>query len=132
MISIGAVYRGPELRGSEANRRVMDATKALNKLRGPMNLGDVPLVNTVFVFPGSLGAADFSGLQFGEYSQKDKAVVVQVAVPADVMNSPDFGAFLIDSLHGANAMAFEFFRQKGEPFPLREAESLVISTANLL
>ncbi|MDR6411295.1 hypothetical protein [Paraburkholderia terricola] len=39
-----------------------------------------------------------------------------------------FGA----ALHGANAMAFEFFRQKGESFPLREAENLVVLTANRL
>ena len=97
-----------------------------------MELGKTPLVNAVFVVPGSLGIADFEGLQFGEYSKKEKAVVVQVAVPAEVVSQSDFMAFLIESLHGANAMAFEFFRQKGEYFPLREAEGLVSATAQSL
>ena len=132
MISIGAVYRGPELRGADANRQIMAMTKVLNEIRGPLELGKEPLVNAVFVVPGSLGMADFEGLQFGEYSKKDKAVVVQVAVPAVAVSRAQFTAFLIESLHGANAMAFEFFRQKGESFLLREADRLVSATAQSL
>lgn len=72
MISIGGVYRGPELRGSEINRTIMAITRVLNDLRGPLTLGELPVVNAVFVVPGTLGDAGFSGLQFGQSSQKDK------------------------------------------------------------
>ncbi|GAB7541669.1 hypothetical protein CS8_013320 [Cupriavidus sp. 8B] len=125
MISIGGVYRGPELRGSEINRTLMAVTRALNELRGPVKLGELPLVNAVFVVPGSLGDAGFSGLQFGDFSKKDKAVVVQIAVPPELTTGPNQVSFIVNALHGANAMAFEFFRQRGEQFSLREAEELV-------
>lgn len=125
MISIGAVYRGPELRGSPINRALMNAARAINDLRGPLVIGTAPLVNAVFVVPGSLGSPDFDGLQFGDYSKKDKAVVVQIAVPIKALLESEVMAFIADALHGANAMAFEFFRQQGQQFPLREAERLV-------
>lgn len=130
MISIGSVFRGPELKGSSIDQALMAASRALTELRGPLKLGSTPLVNAVFVVPGSLGSVDFSGLQYGDYSKKDKAVVVQIEVPVAEVSSPHAKRFVIDSLRGANAMAFEFFRQKGEDFELREAESMVTAIAN--
>lgn len=102
----------------------MAITRVLNELRGPLTLGELPVVNAVFVVPGTLGDAGFSGLQFGQSSQKDKAVVVQIAVPVELPVSGQ-STFVVDALHGANAMAFEFFRQRGEVFSLHEAEDLV-------
>jgi hypothetical protein len=132
MISIGGVYRGPELKGSSINEGLMSAARALNELRGPLKLGLTPLVNVVFVVPGSLGGADFDGLQFGDYSKKDKAVVVKIAVPTAIAAGGKQAEFIVDALRGANAMAFEFFRQQGQEFPLREAETLVSSVADRL
>jgi hypothetical protein len=124
MISIGAVYNGPELQGSKINRLIMATSKAVKELRG--TLGQTPWVNVVFVVPGSLGGADFDDLKYGDYSKKDKAVVVQIPMPKNVAEgTADQVGFIIDALRGANAMAFEFFRQHDEKFPLREAEILV-------
>lgn len=127
MISIGAVYNGPELQGSQINRLIMAMSKAVKELRG--TLGETPWVNAVFVVPGSLGEADFEHLTYGDYSKKDNAVVVQIPVPKNVAEGADQVAFIVGGLHGANAMAFEFFRQRGENFPLREAEALVSNVA---
>jgi hypothetical protein len=123
MISIGAVYNGPELQGSQINRLIMAVSKAVKELRG--TLGKTPWVNAVFVVPGSLGDGDVDHLMYGDYSKKDHAVVVQIPVPRSIAEGGDQVAFIVDGLHGANAMAFEFFRQRGENFPLREAEALV-------
>jgi hypothetical protein len=124
MISIGAVYRGPELSDSPFQQAVRAAAKVLNAARGELTLGAVPVVNAVFVVPGSLGGTGFEGLNFGQYSKKDKAVVVQIPVPLEVVETVP-ASFIKDALHGANAMAFEFFRQKGDSFPLSDAEALV-------
>ena len=129
MIAIGASYGGPELRRSEIDLAVTALTKALNELRGPFTLGETPAVVPLFMVPGSVGQIDFEGLRYGKYSRRDKAIVVQVAVPATVVAGSNVNAFLIDSLRGANAMAFEFFRKKGVEFPLRQAEDLVSATA---
>jgi hypothetical protein len=125
MISIGAVYHGPELQGCEVNQAIMAASKILKGFRGGLESISTPWVNAVFVVSGSLAQVDFQGLEYGEYSKENKGVVVKVAVPKKVIDGGDLRKFIIDSLHGANAMAFEFFRQKGEEFPLRDAENLV-------
>lgn len=128
MISIGAVYNGPELRGSKINRLIMATSKAVKGSRG--TLGETPWVNAVFVVPGSLGDVDFTDLIYGDYSKKDNAVVVQIPVPQKVAEgTADQVAFIIDALRGANAMAFEFFRQRGEEFALKKAEDLVTAVA---
>lgn len=127
MISIGAAFRGPELQGSQIDQLIMATSKAVKELRG--TLGETPWVNAVFVVPGSLGDVDFDGLKYGEHSKRDKAVVVQIAVPKKVTEGVNQVTFIVDALHGANAMAFEFFRQRGENFPLRDAEALVSKVA---
>ena len=133
MISIGAHYKGPELRGSGLDRSIMAVAKALNELRGPLEKGKVPWVNAVFVVSGSLGKVDFNYLTYGHYSKKEMGVVVQIPVPLEISSrDTDLVPFVIDSLHGANAMAFAFFEEKGQEFPLREAENLVRSIARIL
>lgn len=132
MISIGAVYHGPELQGSEINRLVMSASKVLKEFRGPLRKGEAPWVNAVFVVSGALDDVDFDGLEYGEYSKKDKGVVVKIAVPKSVLEAGALSQFVIESLHGANAMAFEFFRLRGELFPLGEAEAWVKDMAKRL
>ena len=46
-------------------------------------------------------------------------------MPADVVQRNAALDFVIRELHGANALAFEFYRQKKMEFPLAEAEQLV-------
>lgn len=131
MIFIGAAYRGLELKDSEINRVISAASVALEDLREPFEYGKHPSVVAVFIVPGSLGGANFKGLQYGEYSRKDRSIVVQIAVPASLPEN-DLITFLVDSLHGVNAMAFAFFEQKKESFPLRQAEELVTTTGQRL
>ena len=78
MISIGAVFRGLELKGSEINQSITAVSKALKEFRGV--LVEVPWVNAIFIIPGSLGIPGFEGLKYGKYSRKEKAVVVQITV----------------------------------------------------
>jgi hypothetical protein len=132
MISIGAVYHGPELLGSEINRLIIKASTILKELRGPLKTGEAPWVNVVFVVSGSLADVDFEGLQYGQYSKIGNGVVVMVSVPTRVLRTSDLAKFVIESLQGANAMAFEFFRQKRESFQLREAEQWVELVAGRL
>lgn len=132
MISIGAVFHGPELRDSQIDQLIMAASKALKELRGPLKTGETPWVNAVFVVSGSLDDVDFEGLEYGDYSKKKKGVVVKIAVPKRALQENDLAKFVVDSLYGANAMAFEFFRQRDEEFPLREAEAWVAAISNML
>jgi hypothetical protein len=132
MISIGAIYNGPELKDSRINRALRATSKSVDALRGPLKLGDTPVVNAVFVVAGSFGPPGFDCPEYGKFSARDKAVVVQLPVPRSVLEGNDYTTFIVDSLRGANAMAFHFFEERGEKFPLREAEALVTSVGDHL
>jgi hypothetical protein len=54
-----------------------------------------------------------------KFSRKQQMLMLQVAVPASLVNSPTLKEYLIESLHRANTMAFEVFRKKGMQFPFR-------------
>jgi hypothetical protein len=125
MISIGADFRGPELEGSAADRLITAVMKAAMECRGAVDFEAGPAINVVFHVPGSLGRPDWDGIRVATFSPKRRLLMVQVAVPANAVESPVLKDYLIRSLFGANAVAFEFFRQKGLSFPLAEAEKLV-------
>ncbi|QDU57916.1 hypothetical protein [Aeoliella mucimassa] len=127
MISLGSVLKGPELSGSQIDSAIMAATKAAAELRGEFKFGSSPAVNVVFHVPGSTGSPDWDGLQNTKFSRQQQLLMVVVAVPENIVNSANPEDFVIKSLYGANAVAFEFFRQKDMDFPLVEAEQLVAS-----
>jgi hypothetical protein len=126
MILIGAHHGGPELRGTPIERAITAAMRAAIEARGGSEEGSTPAVNVVFCTPGSIvGRPDWDHGRIAKYSAKSKLVLVQVAVPADVVGSEAALDFVIRELHGANALAFEFYRQKKMEFPLSDAEQLV-------
>jgi hypothetical protein len=126
MILIGAHHGGPELDGTPIDKAIMAAMRAAIEARGAYKEGSVPAVNIVFCTPGSIvGRPDWDHGRVAKYSAKSKLVLVQVAVPQEVVASGAALDFVIAELHGANALAFEFYRQKGIQFPLAEAEQLV-------
>jgi hypothetical protein len=125
MISIGSVFRGPELRDSPIHRAITAAGIAAMELRGDFEFGSGPAVNVVFHVPGSIGKPDWDGLRDAKFSRRQQFLMVQVAVPEDAVESPAPEDFVIQALYGANAVAFEFFRQRKIEYPLADAEALV-------
>lgn len=125
MISIGAIYRGPELDESAVNAAIRRVGKAAIAARGNFAVGQCPSINVVFYVPGSLGKPDFQYISEGKFSRKQQLLLVAVPVPEEEVSNDDVMDFLIESLHGANAVAFAFFRRKGMDYPLKEAEALV-------
>jgi hypothetical protein len=130
MISIGAHHGGPELRGTRIEVAITAAMRAAIELDESIDEGTVPALNVVFCTPGSVvGKPDWDHGRVAKYSPKSKLVLVQIAVPNDVVHSGTALDFVIGELHGANALAFEFYRQKKMDFPLAEAERLVMEIA---
>jgi hypothetical protein len=125
MISIGNMLHGMELKETAMGRTLFDASKVLTEIRGPIRLGEQPLLNAVFLVPGSMGGPAFEGMKYGQYSKKDKAVVVQIAVAPEQVSTVESGLFVIDSLRKANRLAFQFFQSKGEVFALDDSEALI-------
>ena len=126
MIFIGAVYGGPEASGSYVDLRIIRLMKAVILLReASCYPASTPEVNVVFHVSGSLSKVDFEGVRHGSFSRKRRLLMVQVAVPDEMVESPSLDSFLIDSLRQANRVAFERFAKKGIDFPLPEADDLV-------
>ena len=127
MISIGCDLFGPELDKTPIDLALRVGMKIAAELRGNFEFGSRPAVNVVFYVPGSLGSPDWDGLRDAKFSRQQQLLMVQVAVPENIVESANPEDFVIESLYGANAVAFEFFRQKNMDFPLAEAEQLVAS-----
>ena len=125
MITIGAVYSGPELEGGAFNKLISSVAKVATKVCGPSETFVGPAVNVIFCVAGSLGKPDWDHGRITKYSPKRKLLLVQVAVPPEVVSSRSALDFVILELHGANALAFEFYRQKHMQYPLAEAEERV-------
>tara|TARA_R110002095_G_scaffold153786_4_gene133622 strand:+ start:142 stop:768 length:627 start_codon:yes stop_codon:yes gene_type:complete len=125
MISIGTVLKGSELSSSVVDQTMKAVTKAFSELRGDFVFGSSPALYVVFHVPGSMGCPDWDGLREATFSQSKQLLIVQVAVPEDVARGDKVREFMIESLYGANAVAFEFFRQKNMNYPLEDAEKLV-------
>jgi len=125
MISIGAVFGGPELRDSAIDIAIRSAQKAIFDARGEFCSGGIPSINVVFHVSGSLSKPDWDGLRDAKFSKKQLLLMVQVAVPEDMNYNDKVIDYVVKSLRGANAIAFEFYRQKNMDYPLREAEKLV-------
>ena len=125
MISIGSIFSGPELKESAIDTAIKRLTKAAIDVRGDFVLGQHPSVNVVFHVPGSLGGPGSEYIQTGKFSRKQQLLLVAVPVPDTEVSNDQVMDFLIDSLKSANAVAFDFFRNKGLNFPLAVAEEMV-------
>ena len=101
MISIGAVFRGPELRDSRIDRAIKAVGKTAEMLRGEFEFGNSPAINVVFYVPGSTGSLDWEGMRDSKFSRQQQLLMVQVAVPDEIAQSTTPSMFVVESLYGA-------------------------------
>lgn len=125
MIHVGAIFSGPELKSTPVDKGIMAIAQAAAALRADFDSENGPAVNIVYCVAGSLGEPDWDHGRVVRFSRKKQLILVHSAVPREVVQSADPLEYLIMELHGANALAFEYFRKRGIDFPLREAEALV-------
>ena len=125
MITIGAVFKGPELKDGPACQVICRLLQAAVRLRGSFVIGSAPAISVVYHVPGSLGKPDFDEMQDARFSRKQQLLMIEVPVPENELNSDSLGSYLVDQLHGANAIAFHYFHDRGMEYPLREAEQFV-------
>ena len=125
------MHGGPESGESKVCDALRAVTTAAIGARGDFAFGSVPAVNVVFYVPGSFSRPDWDGLRDGRFSREEKLLLVQVAVPDEMVSSDGAMGFIIQALRGANAIAFHVYQEKGMEYPLRNAEALVSRIAEL-
>jgi len=131
MITIGTAYLGPELRDSKVHAALSKVMQAAIEARGDFEFGTAPAVNVVFTVPGSLGGPNWSGARDGTFSRKEKMLMIEIAVPEEIVSSDRVLDFIIEALRGANAIASDVYRKRCLPYPLRKAEELVTNIEQL-
>ena len=88
MISIGTILRGPEHRASAAYRAIAAVRRAAAYCTGATEFAMGPALNVVFYVPGSLGSPDWEGSRDAKFSRRRQLLMVQVAVPSSLVDSP--------------------------------------------
>lgn len=121
MICISEILGGPEL----SHSRVATAIAKLFQLSGSREEGDFGSLDIVFHVAGSLGQPEFSGIRTGRFSRKERMLQVQIAVPADVVESDDPYPFLAARMLDAVRVASPVFSKAGIPYP--EGEYIAIA-----
>ena len=126
MISIGAVYGGPEHMGSKIKNYISKVMCEFSDIHILPKYKNKPSINVVFFLYGSITEPDWDGVRDGKFSRKEKCLMLQAALPKEAVSCDDPIPFLEDALHGANAIAFHYFDEEaGMDYDLREAERLV-------
>ena len=78
------------------------------------------IINVVFQYPGSLMQPDFVGVRTGSFFKKKRKLVVQVAVPGDILSSGTFVRHYLAFLKDALVEGKKYLDKKGISFSLED------------
>jgi len=118
-ITIGAVFGGGELSGTPIDR-------ALRGFSFPSDDSPPFSLNVVFHVPGSIvGGPDYVSVRTAKFSRKQKMLMIQVAVPKEMIYSPNVRAFLFSSVREAVVTAAPFLRKKGVEYSVQRVLDIV-------
>lgn len=120
LAGIGIRFYGAEARRTRFGKLVTAAAR----LVGTGEAGG-PAVGICFHLPGEYGAPRFEHGKVASYRREQRVVFIDIPVRSEVLDSDEALRGLVLALRGANALAFEFFKGKGEDFDLRAAENEV-------
>ena len=126
MIGTGDYLRGPELQNSAISRNLDRAWQVIKDAAGDWREGETPGLIVLFVVPGSLGDADFTGQRVTLFSRKKKLVQIEAAVPRELVCAERIGDFVIGALRQAAQTAAEVFaKKKAGVFDLAKASAII-------
>jgi len=129
MLAIGSVQGGPEVAGTQLGAFVAKLMKAATEVRGDFKFGSSTALNVVFHIPGSVAPdPGYEGLRDGAFSRSQKLLMIQVAVPKEMVECQDADAvrgYVFDCLHKANGIAAKYFKKKDLEYSQPKFLSLV-------
>jgi hypothetical protein len=123
VLHIGAVYGGPELRGT----RIDLALTRVCRIAAEHPIEHSASLDVVFHVPGSLWAPSYEGARTGRLSRKERIVQIQVAVPSE-LNSREpevIMEFIAASLRQAIQIARPRLERAGLTYRFDQYERLV-------
>ncbi|HTB84137.1 MAG TPA: hypothetical protein VK742_10830 [Candidatus Sulfotelmatobacter sp.] len=118
-ITIGAIFGGGELSGTPIER-------ALRGFSFPPDDSLPFSLNVIFHVPGSIfGDLDYVGVRTAKFSRKQKKLMIQIAVPKEMIHSPSVRVFLFSSVREAVVTATPYLRKKGVEYPAQRVLDIV-------
>lgn len=101
MIYVGTVFGGPEAPATQAYRVVNKVMCMIADERDALISPSDGGLNVVFHVSGSLSKVTFEGVRTGRFVRKEKMLMVQVAVPEELLDSDKLAPFLFQSIREA-------------------------------
>jgi hypothetical protein len=83
-------------------------------------------INPVYLVPGSISQPKFRGMKTGLFSRKRKGLVLQIAVPTEVVLGSKINDFIVNSVRDAATFSETYFASKGLPFSIEQAEHIIV------
>lgn len=129
MIALGLHFGGPEFEGTPIKRDLKAAMNIVENSRGgdDYNDGVSGWINPIFIVPGLIWQPDFQGQKRGYFSKKEKGLVIQIVVPASVIDENCCGNFIASALREAVQTAHAFFSARKISFSTLKAEAIIMA-----
>jgi hypothetical protein len=122
MLYLSSVLGGPEVDGVPLDALL---TRIIRSKASWASSDPQPSVEVMLYLPGSKFAPDFQGARTGRYSKKIDRLMIQVAVPPEVVTARSPERFLLRSLRDAVQMASAYFKKRKRAFPVAEYGELI-------
>jgi len=130
---IGAIFGGPEVPDSACyaalgrlGRRSDAALRRARRSAGKAAPSDRQGgLDIVFHVPGSIIKPEFSGERTGKFSRRERLLMVQIAVPAELVWSPKVEHFMLEALRRSIRLAKPVYDKAGIPFSVERYTELV-------
>ncbi len=120
---VGGVLGGPETRTSPVLLALRKASQAAAKYEEEASSGGS--VDLVFHIPGSIVRLDYSGLRTGRFSRKERMLMVQVAVPKEMVFAENPDGFVYSAMREAIHIAAPRFQKAKIAFSVEQHLALV-------
>lgn len=124
---VSSVLGGPELSGAPVDTIITRLAMAAHAYQEAHEIASEGGLDIVYHVPGSILQPEFEGLRTGKFSNKEKMLMVQIAVPALFDSRHHLEKFLVESLREAIQLAKPVFKSTRIPFSQDEYLQLVES-----
>lgn len=120
--SFGAIYGGPEIRANDAIflRTEAQIARFIKIKQDNVLCKNEGEINLVWHVPGTMFKPEFEGLRTGKFSKREKTLMVQAAVPSNLVYGEYPEEFIFGVIRQAITIAQTVFRSAKIPFAADE------------
>ena len=122
---IGSILGGPEVSGTVVVTNIKKLACAAHSYQESNVISSEGILDIVYHVPGTIVQPEFEGLRSGKFSQNQKMLMVQIAVPTIFEDERHLAQFLVESLREAIELAAPIFKSTKIAFAKEEYLQLV-------